>query len=147
MKFKNSKQGSFSLSYKLHVVINPASIAIMVTEIRMCHRSYLIFRCRLSHTDPLRNSLRGYLRGLGVSHIAKHTSDCFSNININGQRYSKMNVVFRILNFHWDPFGIWGKQFQPKKQFFFYQYQQNSILSFSSLDTDRFFRFHLWFPW
>ena len=42
----------------------------------------------------------------GVSHIAKHTSDCFSNIDINGRRYSKMNVVFRILNFHWDPFGI-----------------------------------------
>ena len=42
----------------------------------------------------------------GVSHIAKHTSDCFTAVNINGLGNSKMNVIFRISNFHWDPFEI-----------------------------------------
>ena len=58
-------------------------------------------------------------RLIDVSHIAQSISGRFSNGDLNGKYHSKTNVVFRILNFHRQPFNFLTRKFPIKRELFF----------------------------
>ena len=55
----------------------------------------------------------------GVSHLAQSISGRSSNGDLNGKYHSKTNVVFRILNFHRQPFNFLTRKFPIKRELFF----------------------------
>ena len=69
-------------------------------------------RCFLSSFgfSPSAASSSSFTWQIGVSHIAQCISDRFRNWDLNGQRNSKTNAVFQIMNLHLDLFDFSTKK-------------------------------------